>query len=63
MRPQVLNDLQAKMELAAESLDFESAAKNRDTIASLTGGEPMKRARKVSGRGKSFGRSQFGRRR
>jgi excinuclease ABC subunit B len=62
MLPQLLSDLQAKMELAAESLDFETAAKLRDTISSLTGGEPVRRTKAKTGRGKSFGRSQFGRR-
>lgn len=62
MLPQLLTDLQSKMELAAESLDFETAAKLRDAIASITGGEPMKRSKKTAGRGKSFGRTSFGRR-
>ena len=65
MLPQVIQDLQAKMELAAESLDFETAAKLRDHITSLKGDKPMPRPKKRfgSGRGKTFGRSTFARRR
>jgi len=63
MLPQVVADLQAKMELAAENLDFETAASLRDSLATVKGDKAPSRKRGVGGRGKTQGRSQFRRRR
>ncbi len=64
--PRIIQELRAKMELAADNLDFESAAQIRDTLATLENRPLPARASRfqAKGRGKRSSQpSRFGKRR